>query len=631
MTDRIIKAGIVSILILTPLAFATTEVWSKVAFQVLSFSLLGIWLIGTDFSSDLARVSRFWKIFLLATLMIAWGTFQQFHSISIDSHATLTAVMLGMGYLAFFSLVLVTIRTKEDVNRIVMVLMFFGLGLSLFAIIQGATWNGRIYWIRQLHSGGDVFGPFVNRNHFSGYIEMLIPLGMGYILGQFHQIPGRGESGWKRFISRWTHPEANRLALVFFILLIMMVTLFLTLSRSGILSLLTALLIISLLLLPRSFRGKAFLPVGLFCLSLISLMWFGAGPVIDRLSTLRNIAQDPSMAERLRVWEDSLEMVGDHRITGTGLGTFGIAYPAYKSFPGQEQFIHAHNDYLQLLAESGLVGFIIMMGVLILVVSIALRTIFRSQGRWSRGMLIGILGSILTMVIHSLTDFNLHIPANAILLSVIIALSLCIVAMHRPSLKKIRESRSIRAIGLIGVALLLYSAVSEGVGDYHYRVGIELEKTGAIRAAVGEYKKAIEWKSGVSNYHFALGKTYEKIWVNEKKREFLGKANQAITSAISLSPRMAEYHLHQGWIFAQAQARDRATAEFLKVLELDPMNSNWRDYVGRWFSAIGEDARLSQPDPARPLPAGQAGAGGRQAGDGQASLSDQAREIEVKL
>ena len=591
VTNRIIKAGIVSILILTPLAFGTTEVWSKVAFQILSFSLLGIWLIGTDFFSGLARISGYWKIFAWVILMIAWGTFQGLNSISIDSHASFTAVKLGMGYLAVGFLVLMTIRTQEDVNRMVMILIFFGFGLCLLAIIQGTTWNGRIYWIRQFDSGGDVFGPYINRNHFSGYIEMLIPLGLGYLLSQFHQIPGRGKTGWNRIISRWTHPEANRLVLIFFCILVMTVTLFLTLSRSGILSLLTALVMIALLLLPRSFRGKTLLPIGLLCLSLISLIWFGMGPVIDRLSTLRNIAEDPSLADRLHVWGDTLEMISDHPISGTGLGTFEIAYPAYKSLPGNLRYIHAHNDYLQLLAESGWVGFIMMMGASILVVSLILRSIFRSQGRWSRGMLIGILGSILTMVIHSLTDFNLHIPANALLMSVIIALSLCIVAMQGASSRKIRVARSIRALALIGIAWLLYSVVSEGFGDYHYRAGIGLEKTGAIRLAALEYKEAIDWTPGVSNYRFALGRTYEQIWVNEDKREFLDLANQAMSSAILLSPRFAEYHLHQGWIFAQSQDQKRATDEFLKLIELDPMNPNWRHYVGLWFSGIGEEAR----------------------------------------
>ena len=110
---------------------------------------------------------------------------------------------------------------------------------------------------------------------------------------------------------------------------------------------------------------------------------------------------------------DSLRMWRDHPVLGVGLGDFETAYPRYQSFPSDLWVDHAHNDYVEAVAETGLVGALLILSALGLFLRLAFRDWghpFRSRASWIRlGAAIGCCG----MLVHSLWDFNLHIPANA--------------------------------------------------------------------------------------------------------------------------------------------------------------------------------------------------------------------------
>ncbi len=607
MIKQVIQIGIIALLIFTPLAFGSVEVWAKSALGMATFGLVGTWVVRYGFSREV--LVRFpGPLLVMVALFAGWILIQQIASASIYYHGTRDALILGLAYVGIFGLVVSAFRAERETNRIVLALIVIGFGVALFAILQKYTWNGKMYWAREVRENGAVFGPFVNRNHFAGYMEMLIPVAIGYTVASFAGVPAKGRTAWRRFIDRLTSEEANKLTLLLFMTLVMSVSLVLSLSRTGILSFLTAIILIGMILvLGRATKRWVLLPGVLMTFLILSLAWFGLGPILDRLNTLLRITEDPSMLGRIEVWKDTTRLVSDYPLTGTGLGTFEVTYPAYKTVPDQVSYEHTHNDYLQLLSETGWVGFALGMGTIGMILGFIVRGWRRRQNPWARAMLMGLFTGILALLIHGFADFNLHIPANAVLFAVLLGLAWGLSQPERLS-KTASEAVFSRwrpagaAAGLAVIGVLLYQTVTVFAADRDYRSGLALEKAGRYEQAGEEYRQAIAWDPAHPTYHFTLAKIHERDWVEHSRSSSLQSAGDELEMAIERSPTVAEYHLHLGWVYAQQRQGEKATAEFAKVLKLDPTNASWRYYTGLWFAGIGEKEKaLTQAHALRDL------------------------------
>ncbi len=153
------------------------------------------------------------------------------------------------------------------------------------------------------------------------------------------------------------------------------------------------------------------LPVCLFA------VWIGINPVIKRFSIIHKEVE--VKAGRIQVWKDTSGLIQDFPALGTGLGTYEYAFPKYKTFKAQLLYNHAHNDYLQLMSDTGIAGFAIIIAGGAWYLFVVMRIWFKRKNTFVRYITIGCLGGITYIILHSLTDFNLHIPANALHLSVI--------------------------------------------------------------------------------------------------------------------------------------------------------------------------------------------------------------------
>jgi O-antigen ligase len=268
----------------------------------------------------------------------------------------------------------------------------FGFVLAVFAIIQKSNWNGRIYWFRHIPGVAAPFGPFVNRNHFAGFVGMLIPLGLG-------------------IVSEMKGSEKRLLYL--FMTVIMAVGVVLSLSRGGILSMLASLAFFSALVFMRKQRGKkpVFYIWLFFSVFLLYAFYMGAGPFLERLSS-----EGVTDKLRLAAWKGTLGAYRDFWLLGTGLSTFRDVFPAYDQ--GLKAFFqYAHNDYLQLIMETGSLGGALALWFLISL-SRGTARLYRLQK--ASYISIGIAASIFYMLVHSFFDFNLHIPSNAITFSMLL-------------------------------------------------------------------------------------------------------------------------------------------------------------------------------------------------------------------
>jgi O-antigen ligase len=282
-----------------------------------------------------------------------------------------------------------------------LVVLVFAGSVGLFAILQDASGVHKIYGIVDT-PGGVLFGPYVNRDHFAGLMEMLIPVAVLYIAGR----QGRFSLGaWAWRVS------AAMLALA---------SLLLSGSRGGLLALSAEILIATSALRRAGARTtetrRAAMVAAITLLAGVMLFaYIDPGWVAKKLASVVHV--EGSWAD-LAGWRksmtlDSLRMWRDHPVLGVGLGDFGTAYPRYQSFPSEMWIDHAHNDYAEAVAETGLVGALLILLALGLFLRLAFRDWghpFRSQASWIRwGAAIGCCG----MLVHSFLDFNLHIPANA--------------------------------------------------------------------------------------------------------------------------------------------------------------------------------------------------------------------------
>lgn len=593
----VIQFGIIALLVFAPLAFGSVEVWARSVVELAVFGLAGLRLVGYGFGRN-TTAGLPGPVAVLLALFAGWALVQLAAPTSLYPRGTRGALVLGSAYVALFALVVSTVRTESEIRRLTLALIVTGFGVALFAILQKYAWNGKIYWLRTVAAGGSPTGPFVNRNHFAGYMEMLIPLAVGYTVSEFAGAPAMGDTAWRRFVDRLTHERSNRFVLLLFMTLVMSASLVLSLSRAGIVSFIAALVLIGAVLgLGRTAKRWALLPVALAALLLISLAWFGLGPLIDRYRTLMDLPDDRSMTGRVAVWKDAVKIAEDHPYMGSGPGTFGAVFPEYKTVPDPVFYEHAHNDYVQLLAETGTVGFGLGLGTLGFLGGFLLAGGRARRNPRARALLLGVATGMAAILIHGLSDFNFHIPANAALFAVLSGLAWNLARPERPEPATAPASGGRRpaaaVAGLLAVGLLIEQTTAALAADRKYRCGLELEKAGKLDPAAEDYRRAIGWDPSHPLYHMALGGLYERLYAGGDA-SVLPAARSEFERAAALGPTMAEPRLNLGWIRAQTGEADAATEEFERVLTLDPTNPLYQHYVGLWFAATGRADRALQ-------------------------------------
>ena len=150
-------------------------------------------------------------------------------------------------------------------------------------------------------------------------------------------------------------------------------------------------------------------------------LWIGLDPVLARFEQMRekNFLQ---LEGRTTIWKDTLHLVREYPLTGTGLGTFGVAFRRYQTDLVNGYVDHAHNDYLEFASETGVPGLaLLFLPILYLFVRMII-SFLDDPHRYRRSVLLGCIGSTLALLIHSVTDFNLQIPANALIFAVVLGI-----------------------------------------------------------------------------------------------------------------------------------------------------------------------------------------------------------------
>ena len=352
---------------------------------------------------------------------IAAGLVEQ-HPLSIDPIQTFTAIVLfaswsaaAIGAAALFS--------RTGCARVVQHLTVIGALVAIAGIVQAPFFTGRIYGFWQPYGAGSSFGPFVNRNHFAGWMLMAIPVTAGLVLGNVARRAERAPGSARDHVLWLASPEANRVLLSAGAVVVMALALFVSMSRSGILALTIAAAMLSLVASRRQTtwpRRAAALAAPVAAVAML-VWWVGVGRLETRFSH-----DTGSAGARIGAWTDAWSVARAFPLTGTGLNTYDVAMLFYQRHDLAHRYEQAHNDYLQLAAEGGVL-LCVPAAIVALVTARQARRRFMEQTTvrtyWIR---LGAAGGILAIAIQEVFDFSLQMPGNALLAAV-----LCGILIHR--------------------------------------------------------------------------------------------------------------------------------------------------------------------------------------------------------
>jgi O-antigen ligase len=400
--------GLAAVLAYGVLMFGAVEPWSLYGFEVLACALLIIWAVQTATTN---------AEFVMSPLFVPVLAFAAIVGAQLLLHRTAYAYMTrttSLVYVAYAILLFVavqTIRTEEDLKRFLGFLTVFGFLIAIFAVIQDLTSKNEIYWMVPVRSASFIFGPYVNHNHYAGIMEMLAPIPL--VLSMMEEL---------------TPPKRVLLA---FAGIFMAATIFLSLSRGGMTAFGCEVVFLAAILWWRNASRRAALIFATACLLILMfLLWLGGQRLVQRFVSLRT--DDASYHMRLQIARDSVKMVKERPLMGWGLGTFPTVYPGFRTFYADVFINAAHNDYVQAVTETGLLGFAAVLGFLGILYVRAFRKLRGSGLDMTRAATLGALLGVTGILVHSLADFNLQIPANAALFYVVATIAAAsFAATHR--------------------------------------------------------------------------------------------------------------------------------------------------------------------------------------------------------
>lgn len=330
-----------------------------------------------------------------------------FAPLMLDLHGGLHAALKSTAYVLFFFLTLALLDTRQRIRGAAYTLVISGLVQAIYGGVAALEMPGE-----------PAHGTFINRNHFAGYLEMCLAVGLGMLIAN---LTGKKAHTLRQFLRDAAQLILGPRMLLRLALVCMVIGLVLSRSRMGNTAFFSSLLVagvIGLMFSRRATRSMVILITSLIVIDIVIIgSYFGASQVVDRIeqTTLATESRDEVAGHTLEVWPA-------FPVFGSGLGSYHVVYPR---FSGPDVLItptHAENDYLQFLAETGAVGILLLGAVVGLSMFAALRTQYLRGDPLARGLAFGAVMGITAILIHSATDFNLQIPSNAMTFMFVLAL-----------------------------------------------------------------------------------------------------------------------------------------------------------------------------------------------------------------
>lgn len=385
--------------------------------------VLGAWILQQALS--VPPLPRGWVEFLspetasINALVDALGPRREAFPLSVDGYASKISLLKTLAYAGAFFLTLVLANSRSRIRVLAAVLVLSAFAHSVYAVLMHLSGIETEFFDARISHASQASGFFVNRNHFAGYLEMTLAIGIGLLIAG---LSDRRADSWKQFVRNtleWMLSAKMVLRLALCVLVIALTT---THSRMGNTAFFSSLLIagvIGIALSRHATRNTVVLLVSLVVIDLLIVgSWFGVEKLAQRI-------EQTTVAEVQGREEPAAHTVGiiaRHPVFGLGPGTFYVAFEPYRPEAVVDYYDYAHNDYAQFAAESGLLGMALIGAFVLLSLLAALRAHAVRRDPLMRGMSFACIMGVAAILIHSTADFNLQIPSNAVYFMVLLAL-----------------------------------------------------------------------------------------------------------------------------------------------------------------------------------------------------------------
>jgi O-antigen ligase len=308
------------------------------------------------------------------------------------------------------------------VKRISRWLIAFGAALALIGIVQRGLTAGELqpliygFWRPQFES--ETFGPFVNPNHFAGWMLMTLPVALAAFLDLVLRMVESAPDEGSRF-SALTSPQIGAALFLGIACLVMGLSLLMTRSRSALAAFALGSVMAGWVVFRRQARGKARLAVAGSALVLFfgTVAWAGLDTIVTKFTEPQG---RKSFAARMGAWRDTVSIIRDFPLAGSGLDTYGTAMNLYQTGSRERHFQEAHNDYLQLAAEGGLlVGIPVLVTIGFFIRDVRRRFREAPKHGTTYCLRVGAVVGLISIALQSLVEFSLQMPGNAALFALL--------------------------------------------------------------------------------------------------------------------------------------------------------------------------------------------------------------------
>jgi O-antigen ligase len=344
-------------------------------------------------------------------------------TLSIYAFGTRAALLLFLAYVCAFALASWTFESSRRSSILVRGLIVLGAVEACYGIVQYLTGWQKIFTYTKTFYTQDATGTYINHDHFAGFLEMVFPFLLAGVYYHF-QIWQEGSHGDESHRATAVSAPGMRALIYLFVLLILLLAAVLSLSRTGILSSLVTLFFVGILAGLRRQGARQVWLLGMAAL-LVSVLaygaWIGLGPALTRFEQVKEPGYLTTEG-RVGMWKDSLQLIRHYPIVGSGLGTFGVAYRRYQTALVTYYVDHAHEDYLEYAAETGVPGAALLFLSILWLWGRMIVSFLTDSRRFRSSILLGCIGATTAILIHSFMDFNLHIPANALIFAAILGI-----------------------------------------------------------------------------------------------------------------------------------------------------------------------------------------------------------------
>jgi len=443
--------ALLALLVWAPIPLGSNRPWAWMVLEVCTFALLAAWLVlwAFRFVELPDAVKRAWPAWIALGLWLAhqvlhvvpmppeWiamlspesarmqsmvgdlGIKPESMTLSIDPHASTVSLLKSIAYCSVFFLTLALVNRRSRIVMFARVLVFAAVVHAVYAVMLHLGEVKEEYFGTIINHGSSASGTYANRNHFAGYLEMSLALGIGLLIAD---LSDRNADTWKRFFRltiAWILSPKMVLRLSLCVLVIALTTTHSRMGNTAFFSSLLAAGAIGIALSKHATRNTVFLLASLIAIDLFIVgSWFGVEKLAQRIE--QTTVED--VREREEAAAYTLPLIKDYVVFGSGPGSFYVAFPRYRPGTILNFYNHIHNDYAQFASESGLLGLLIIGSFVVLSLGAALVAQWKRRDPLMRGMSFACVMGVTSILIHSWVDFNLQIPANAVLFMVLLAL-----------------------------------------------------------------------------------------------------------------------------------------------------------------------------------------------------------------